>query len=196
MKKRVYALFAVFFVIALIGLASSINYQKAAIDQCRKDCRLNKTLDKEECVSELRICKEECGGFLCKRICVNDAKLCIKEANNDYKSCKNYCSSGMIDFSINQTYCENSGGLFSPLCNGPYFGLMCGRESFCLCEGKNNYTCPEDYSCKTNFLFSNKKAGVYGWFTTRGLELGNVGLCAKNPFYEPPQNDTEQNFTG
>lgn len=170
------------FIIVLLSLAivSPVNYDRKVIDQCKKDCRADRALSKQECVDSFKECRLVCTDSGCKRECYKEAKICRNDANAEFKSCKNYCSNGLVDFSIEQEQCEAGGGLFSPLCNGPYFGLVCSQQRFCICNGSAEHSCPSDYVCQTDFNIPNRKAhNVEGWMTSNGLPLGDIGLCAK-----------------
>lgn len=179
-KKEVIFVFAVILILVFAGFSSALFYDKKILDQCKKDCRYDRTVSKVECASTFKDCKLACNNSSCRKLCAKESKSCLIEINNEYKSCKNYCSNNMVDFSINEDECQTAGGLYRPLCNGPYFDLVCSQQNFCICQGDNNYSCPSNYQCTANFISPVKRDNtVYGWKTTGGMSLGNIGICAK-----------------
>jgi hypothetical protein len=80
------------------------------------------------------------------------------------------------------TYAEEecAEGLHQKLCAGPYFRLRCSRETYCQCGGDEGYACPEGSVCLTEFD-AKVPPTLYGYRTTLGIPLGEIGICGKAP---------------
>jgi hypothetical protein len=147
---------------------------KFQFSSCSRDCRLK--------ISSVNISCEN-GKYLIGDMFLKDCEVC--KCNYDSKiSCKktNFCNFKSVR--IDKEYCEENNGKYLALCNGPYFDIICSKASFCLCEGLNNYSCPEDYACIKQFninLNVRKSETIPGWKTLIGQTLGDVGICAKKP---------------
>ena len=77
-------------------------------------------------------------------VCGSNGKLhCSTDAFCNFEA--------FADFEIEKTVCEDAGGFHQELCSGNIFAMRCTNEFFCQCGGDNSYTCPEDYSCLTEF---------------------------------------------
>jgi hypothetical protein len=180
MKKQVFLIFGLILLISLALISSTTSSERKQIAECKKDCRLLRFLDKADCESSFKECRTLCFSTECKRECSLEKRDCIIQSNKDYNSCKSLCINNQIDFSINESVCQNSGGLYQEICNGPYFDIVCSQQKFCICGGNFNYTCPVDYLCVMKFASPNKRLPtIDGWKTLIGVKLGNIGLCGK-----------------
>ncbi|MEM0465346.1 MAG: hypothetical protein QXW97_01440 [Candidatus Pacearchaeota archaeon] len=122
------------------------------------------------------------GTYKLGEIFLDDCNICRCEIDSKIK-CRKTPFCNFEDITINKTICEKNNGLFQQLCNGPYFDIVCSKYNFCLCDGNNNYSCPENYTCIKNFTLSITRKGntILGWKTLLGKNLGDIGICAKNP---------------
>jgi hypothetical protein len=122
----------------------------------------------------------KCENFNVGEVFLDGCNICRCDSNGKI-SCKltQYCNYN--DVNIDENYCINNNGLYLQLCNGPYFDIVCSKKKFCLCGGLNDYSCPSDYDCVTNFLVSiNRRDNtIKGWKTLLGENLGDIGICAK-----------------
>jgi len=105
---------------------------------------------------------------------------------NSKVSCKKTDFCNFNDILNDRNTCQSSNGLFQQLCNGPYFDIVCSKDSFCLCNGVNDYNCPNNYYCLHNFSLSLTRRGytIAGWKTLLGVHLGDIGICVKKPQLE------------
>lgn len=181
--------------------------EKSSIDLCNKDfksCKNNCSKKDKDCLYECYIEKKGCLDKInfkfsdCSKNCIYLSKnitcgnrilgeiffegcdLCRCEYNKKI-NCKktDFCNYDKV--LRNKTQCISNKGLYQQLCNGPYFDIVCSKDNFCLCEGDNNYSCPEEYTCLHEFSLSLTRRGytLPGWKTLLGKPLGNIGICAK-----------------
>lgn len=169
-------------------------------DSCKQICSDKKCLKKctEEKISCLRDIKREFAD--CNKYCKYAGKD-IK-CNGKYKlgenvaigceickcdirglNCKKNDFCNYKNVKLSKEECSSSGGFYNQLCNGPYFDIVCSKDNFCLCEGDNDYKCPEGYTCMKEFSLSltRKSYTIPGWKTLSGFALGDIGICAKMP---------------
>lgn len=180
MKKQVFLVFGLILLVSLTLISSTTSSERAQIAECKKDCRLSRFLDNSNCDADFKTCRSLCFSTDCKRTCSQQRRDCIIQTNKNYNSCKSLCINNQNDFSINESECQDSGGLYQEICNGPYFDIVCSKEKFCICGGNFNYTCPGNYQCIMDFASPNKRLfTVEGWKTFLGVKLGNIGLCGK-----------------
>ena len=157
---------------------------------CKKICAQEQVACRIDVRSDLHICQKNCISEQLPATCLNGAYNLsdkFKEGcdvceckNNGKVECKrdNFCNKNT---SITEETCKNNGGLYLPLCNGPYFDLVCSQEKFCLCQGNNDSTCPLNYECLNNFISPNKRVHtISGWKNFLGQPLGNIGICVQN----------------
>ena len=87
----------------------------------------------------------------------------------------------MTPFDVNEEECENAGGFYHEVCNGPYFDIICSPQKFCICDGEDGYSCPGNYTCnhKIRNLLPRKGNTVQGYKDQLGNELGDIGICEK-----------------
>ncbi len=191
----------------------------------KKDCHSNYESCKEECTDRkcIRLCynenkncsKEVNSEYLkCQKKCkyINKNITCM---NGKYKagetflqgceicecnykkriSCKKTDFCNFKDVLNDKNICETNNGLYQQLCNGPYFDIVCSQSSFCLCDGDNNYNCPDEYVCIHNFNPSLTRRGytITGWKDLLGFSLGDIGICAKKPVLESCGNGICEN---
>lgn len=82
------------------------------------------------------------------------------------------------DVEINEEECSE--GYYQRLCKGPYFRLRCSRQKYCQCEGDAQYECPSDYICIHEFSVKIPDT-IEGFRDSRGIPLGDIGICAREP---------------
>ena len=158
-----------------------------------KDCNYECNFEKSNCIDRVNFkysnCPKNCKYIFKNKTCGNHelgevftegCELCKCEFNGKV-NCKktDFCNYDKV--LRNQTVCKENNGIYQPLCNGPYFDIVCSKDNFCLCGGDNNYSCPSDYACLHEFNPSLTRKGhtVAGWKTLLGVPLGNIGICAK-----------------
>ena len=132
--------------------------------ECRKECKKiirPKCLNGEYAAGE----KFEDGCSICK--CIINGKIsCKKEA---------FCNKNP---EVSEELCTTSGGFYQALCSGPYFDILCSQDKFCICKGINNYSCPINYECLTDFNPPINPSRISrGWTDMLGSSLGKVGVC-------------------
>ncbi len=186
--------------------ANCSNISRSAIKVCNDDyraCRTECGAGKKACMNETQQrfydCKEKCFGRWCTRDCskkrINERKECSKSeclpdcrdksgncteaAKANFSSCKEGCEES--PFEISPEDCGNAGGFFYKLCNGPYFDIVCSKESFCICDGKANYTCLGNYTCNHNIeeFLPRKTQTPEIYKDLIGNDLGDIGICEK-----------------
>ncbi len=171
---------------------------KSDFSECKTLCISNRTCS-SNCVKE-RInclkqansehvsCQKQCKAIIAPKCLdgtynlgdtfTSGCQICECKANGKI-SCKKdaFCNKNA---SVSESSCLQAGGLYSPLCNGPYFDLLCTQQNFCLCEGTNNYSCPLNYECMKSFVSPNKRTHtINGWKDVIGLSLGDIGICVQ-----------------
>ncbi|MFA5993034.1 MAG: hypothetical protein WC796_04985 [Candidatus Pacearchaeota archaeon] len=159
----------------------SSEYSKCKIDvkekykECPKNCRYTALSINNTC---------EDGRYQGGDKFLRDCEVCTCEFDSKV-NCKKSDFCNFQNLNVSKDTCVASGGFFQQLCKGPYFGIGCGREYYCQCGGNNGYTCPTNYTCIKEFKGPGiKQQSVSGWKTLLGKDLGNIGLCAKNPVLE------------
>ncbi|HLD98395.1 MAG TPA: hypothetical protein VI815_03650 [Candidatus Nanoarchaeia archaeon] len=179
----------------------------------KKECKKQVILQRKECIKESNIeytrCRKDCPFKITNQnaTCIldenvynasqkfqnNNCEIC--RCNYDGKlSCKKIQNCGFTNFSISESSCISSGGLYQRLCNGPYFGQKCSVKTFCQCEGINNYSCPQDTICLKNFTIPDIPIIIDGWTDTSGNPLGNIGICAQKENIETCGNGVCENI--
>lgn len=157
---------------------------------CRNDCSKDCSLNKKQCLTEASFrydnCPKNCKYLSVNIVCNNHKLGDVFYENNQICRCESnskiYCKKlTSNEFKVDKTLCKNNKGLYQQLCNGPYFDIVCTSDSYCICEGNNGYSCPNNYSCVKNFSISPRRSNtVPGWKTLLGFELGDIGICKKN----------------
>ena len=166
-------------------------------DNCEdSSCKRNCFEEKKECIktvaSSLSSCNTDClykdKNITCEKGKYNAGETFLKGCEScscDYKGkvkCKKTDFCNFNNVSIEKESCLQSRGLFQALCNGPYFDVLCSQEKYCLCKGNNNYSCPSNSLCITNFIPPNKRIHtIEGWRSLQGFPLGDIGICANIP---------------
>lgn len=182
--------------------AGSLNCSSSFLS-CKEDCTKNRTCS-NNCHKEKTNCLKTVNSDYskCSKKCINIGKN-ITCLNGKYKtgdvfldkcqecvcgynarvSCKKTDFCNFNEVLNDKNICETNNGLYQPLCNGPYFDIVCSQANFCLCNGLNNYTCPENYYCLHDFSLSLTRRGytIAGWKTLLGFQLGDIGICVKKP---------------
>lgn len=166
-------------------------------DNCSKkdrDCNYECNFEKRNCISRVvfkysscpKNCKYlskniTCGNHQLGEIFYENCNICRCESNGRI-NCKktDFCNHNKV--LRNKTQCILNNGLYQQLCNGPYFDIVCSKDNFCLCDGDNDYNCPEDYECLHEFNPGLTRRGhtIAGWKTLLGVNLGDIGICVKN----------------
>jgi hypothetical protein len=175
-----------------LSCKDSCNGNRASLNICSKE--------KTSCIktvnSEFPKCSKKCS-YLGKNInCLNGrysagdvfldkCQECVCQYNSRV-SCKKTDFCNFNDVLNDSKICSSNNGLYQQLCNGPYFDIVCSKSNFCLCDGNNLYTCPENYYCLHDFNPSLTRRGytISGWKTLLGVNLGNIGICVKKPELE------------
>lgn len=160
---------------------------------CMNSCVKEKTTCLKQASSNFLKCSKKCM-YIGKNItCLNGkynagetflegCRVCECQYNSRV-SCKKTDFCNFNEVLNDKTVCETNNGLYQQLCNGPYFDIVCSQSNFCLCDGNNNYSCPKNYYCLHDFSLSLTRRGytIAGWKTLLGVQLGNIGICAKKP---------------
>ncbi|OGJ20865.1 hypothetical protein A3K73_05995 [Candidatus Pacearchaeota archaeon RBG_13_36_9] len=135
---------------------------------CSRDCSKQRIIE-----------RKECGKSECLLDCRNIRDNCTESAKANFSACKDLCE--LSPFEISEEDCENASGFFYKLCNGPYFDIVCSKESYCICDGKTNYTCPENYTCNKDIeeFLPRKAQAPEVYKDLLGNDLGNIGICKK-----------------
>ena len=184
----------------------ALNERRAEQKECtdnNKECQISCNQEKKNCLQqatqEYRNCFQECNDRECKRTCsknqVVEKKQCY--SNQCSKECRdnfNTCNKGTKEryeekrenceispFQIEREDCENAGGFYHEICNGPYFDIICSPQKFCICEGDSEYTCPENYTCNKNIknFLPRARNTIQGYKDFLGNDLGKIGVCEK-----------------
>ncbi|HRZ85534.1 MAG TPA: hypothetical protein P5277_02020 [Candidatus Paceibacterota bacterium] len=162
------------------------------LTQCKSECTSNR-IDCNKLVKErFKNCGISCP-YINKNITCEDGRykagemfldgcdICTCNFNSKV-NCKKSDFCNFKDMRVSENECVEAGGFYQQLCKGPYFGIGCGKDYYCQCDGVDNYTCPSNYTCIKNFKEINiKQNSISGWKTLLGRDLGDIGLCAKNP---------------
>ena len=184
-------------------------------ESCKEECTDRKCIrlcynENKDCLKkskdEYLKCSKKCAYIGKNTSCMNGkykagetflsgCQIC--ECNyNKRISCKktDFCNFKEVLKDKNQ--CESSNGLYQQLCNGPYFDIVCSKDNFCLCDGNNDYGCPENYLCLHDFNPSLTRRGytIAGWKDLLGFPLGDIGICAKKPILESCGNGICENM--
>ena len=189
----------------------SSNY-KSCKDDCAKDracirlCSDEKKSCTKEVSSDFKDCSIKCkyigknitclsGKYNAGEVFLEGCQICECQYNSRV-SCKKTDFCNFNEVLSDQNKCESNSGLFQPLCNGPYFDIVCSQANFCLCDGNNNYTCPENYYCLHDFSLSLTRRGytISGWKTLLGFNIGNIGVCVKQPVLDNCGNGICENI--
>ena len=152
---------------------------------CIRTCSNTYREETKQCNTENRECKNTCN---------TNNNLCKSNLTNEYNTCSNLCNPPKIekDFAITEEQCKTNGGFYQQLCKGPFFGVVCSQKTYCQCYGVNEYTCPADYTSEKDHgvVVRGRGHSLPGWRTLHGKDLGDIGLCVKNPITELPPIDT------
>ena len=150
-----------------------------------KDCRTLSAADYKECRDSCPYVtlndNIECeNGYKPKETFAQGCEICQCNYNGKITCEKtDYCHFPTTE--VEKTLCESSGGLFHALCKGPYFGVVCSKDKFCICSGFEQYSCPLDHTCVKDFIPPKiKESSLPGWRDLLGNELGDIGVCAQN----------------
>lgn len=159
----------------------------------KKECDLECTSDKKVCLEyagfEYSNCPKACdlglknvsclGNYSAGQVFEQGCDLCVCSFSGEILCKKTkYCNFDTAN--VNKQSCLNSGGLFQGLCTGPYFDIVCTSKNYCLCSGNSEYSCPDNYSCVTDFNIPVRRGTIEGWKDMLGRDLGNIGICATN----------------
>jgi hypothetical protein len=160
---------------------------------CKKECNNNKSNCNFIIKFVFSNCNNECkfkitnlnttcenSKYNSSDVFLKDNEICRCRYDGKIKCKKNPFFSA--SFYIDKEKCINSNGLFQQLCNGPYFDIYCSKEFYCLCNGNNNYSCPDNYECLEKIpkgLLLKRTNTISGYKTLLGLDLGNIGICIK-----------------
>lgn len=165
---------------------SCLDIIEQTFDLCRGSCYNSSSNSKDrECN---RLCsfarielKKTCAKQDCLNECRTEKKTCNDNIKNSTANCKAACEAESAGLITNKEECESSGGLFYKLCNGPYFDIVCTQDEFCICSGKSNYTCPQNYICdkKIKDFLPRKTNTISGYRDLSGNLLGDIGVCRK-----------------
>ena len=157
---------------------------------CKKECRSERNDCRRAASTDYRSCRSNCvdsvvyGNVTCGDVPAGStfAQGCeVCECRFDGTvSCRSTTNCHFDEFGIEKSYCEDNGGVFDPVCKGPYFRLRCTRDDFCICGGVYNATCPDDYYCLHDFTVK-VQSELEGWKDTIGTPIGDIGVCAKLP---------------
>jgi len=149
---------------------------------CKKTVRADYRWCGIACVGNTLYPNATCGAYRPGDQFVEDCKEC--ECNFDgTTSCRPSINCFYSNFTITETSCLNAGGLFQPVCKGPYFRLRCTLEDYCICDGLGQYACPSDTFCLHNFTV-RVKSDLQGYRGLQGEEIGDIGICAQQPELE------------
>ncbi|MCA9485217.1 MAG: hypothetical protein KC506_00025 [Nanoarchaeota archaeon] len=188
------------------------NFQKNSRElcnqgECRKECSNEYRECKTEIKEEFQSCSINCPyTALNENITCEDGKyeggqkflegceVCTCGFNSEVTCEKtDYCNFEEIE--VEEESCVSSGGFFQALCRGPYFGIGCSQQEYCQCSGFNEYQCPIDHTCIKDFKEPRiKRTSIPGWRNLIGEDLGDIGICAKNPELPNCGNGFCENF--
>jgi hypothetical protein len=159
-----------------------------SISDCRRQC----ATEKRDCVTGARDdykgCCQACdesgfdhitcqdGAYTAGTVLLRGCDTCTCGYDGEL-NCK---ESPTCNYDVSITEEECTGGLFQPLCAGPYFRLRCSREKYCLCGGDAGYTCPENSVCLHEFK-AKIPPTLKGYRDKLGQPLGDIGICGKRP---------------
>jgi hypothetical protein len=166
--------------------------QLCTYSECRKSCSTTYKDCRKTLANDYKECRNSCpyvalddniiceGGYKPKDTFAQGCDICQCNYNGKITCEKtDYCH--FTEPEIEQTDCEEAGGFYYRLCKGPYFGVACSKDYFCICEGDNKYTCPQDNTCVKNFIPPKIKENTLpGWRDLLGNPLGDIGVCAPN----------------
>lgn len=135
------------------------------------------------------------GKYKAGEVFLDKCQICECQYNSRV-SCKKTDFCNFNEVLNDKNICESNNGLYQPLCNGPYFDIVCSGDNYCLCDGNNDYSCPENYYCLHNFSLSLTRRGytIIGWKTLLGVQLGDIGICVKKPQLESCGNGICENI--
>lgn len=178
-------------IVLLASLVLSLSKeQRLEIKDCKKSCILNKKQSYVECKYNYKECRTECKNSAnnskerreCYKECRQNVRECKANSRANYTECRNECKNLFAPVPLsNQTLCEENNGFFHQICNGPYFDIVCSASKYCICEGINDYSCPENYNCDKNIkhLLPRKGRTIRGYKDLLGNKLGNIGVCSE-----------------
>lgn len=171
-----------------LGLCKE-NYNECKSECSDRDCRAACSQTRSTCLKDAnaayKSCKDGCvaesmpkcldGNYSYGETFAQGCDICECKARGKV-NCKKeaFCN---LNVTVDEGECAESGGFYQALCNGPYFGIVCSQQEFCLCGGNANFSCPAEHSCLKDFVSPNKRTSVVGWKTLRGELLGDVGVC-------------------
>jgi hypothetical protein len=154
---------------------------------CMKECAETKNICNSLAVLSNAYCPQACnagnmnvtcGDYNAGESFVNGTEMCGCNYKGEIVCKKNNALFARLT-SFDSNECNNGGGLFQQLCNGPYFDIVCTGKNYCLCSGNGNNSCPSNSACLTNFDINVRKDTVAGWKNYIGEDLGNIGICVK-----------------
>jgi hypothetical protein len=136
MKKRVFALIAIFLLLPLALAATQ--EEKQQYRACNTDCTDSKKLSQDQCKTEFSQCKENCRDNKCISTCSKKRINCTKQVNSDYKNCKSQCKEILTPRCIynNETYIAKEE--FQEGCN------------ICECKTSGKVSCKKEAFCNKN----------------------------------------------
>ena len=186
-------------------------------DTCKNICNSRDRKCLSNCSSERKTCldKKNSDYLNCQKKCSIIGKniTCLKGKYYPGETFLQGCDSGYCNYdskvtckktnfcnyqgqNLTENICKINNGLYQQLCNGLYYDIVCSADNFCLCDGKNNYSCPGEYYCLDNFSLSLTRRGqtITGWKTLLGFPLGDIGICVKKPILNNCGNNLCENI--
>jgi len=181
MKKKI--------IIMLFILAVSFSIVLVSASQasdCRKECSSIKKIDRSNCLSDYKLCKDDCAkDRTCKKLCSNEKKSCTKEVSLDYKDCSKKCK-----YLGKNITCLD--------------GKYKGGESFldgcqiCECKYNSRVSCKKTDFCNFNEVLDDEPVcssnnGLYqqlcnGPYFDIVCSKDNFCLCSGDNEYSCPEN--------
>lgn len=172
---------------------------RADYKQCKescedRDCKITCARERISCMKQVnsnyRECRNICRDHLIPKCEFNGE---IYQGSDEFENGCETCEcrrNGKVrckqddfchkDPEISEQSCTQAGGLFQGLCEGTHYRLFCSRQKYCICEGDDNYSCPSEYECLTDFKApGNRVYNLQSWRDMLGKPLGEIGICVK-----------------
>ncbi len=153
------------FILSIVSAQSFTSQDKSLINQCKKQCSIDKKLELKSCTSEQLSCRSECSNNICKKECNKEKKSCFKEVKGEYRECLSDCKFKPFTENVtcnfnNETY--NAGETFRDQCNE----CRCGYNGEIKCDelkncGFTNFTISQDYCESSGGFFQRLCWGPY-----------------------------------
>ena len=122
-KTTIILLSSLLFIILILPaiLAIVTPEQRESYNLCNDDCRLERKNSTGLCKTDYSECKNECAGNSTNRTCFSECRKestnCIKQSNDNYKSCHKSCQAIILPKCEYNNHTYNAGENFTQGCD-------------------------------------------------------------------------------